>query len=62
MANDVSQYYITQAPEITEISVTPNPVSAGASVVIAMKITQSPKYLYPETYYPTEIYSGEVSS
>lgn len=61
MANDVSQYYITQAPEITEISVTPNPVSAGVPVVISMKITQRPKYLYPETYYPTEIYAGEVS-
>lgn len=38
MANDVSQYYITQAPEITEISVTPNPVSTGVPVVISMKI------------------------
>lgn len=55
-----SEYYITQAPTLTDIHLSANPISAGGELKITMSITQNPRYLYPETYFPTEIYSGEV--
>lgn len=61
MNEGISQYYITQPPTITDIQLSANPISTGGTLTITMSITQSPRYLYPETYYPGEMYAGEVT-
>ena len=61
MANEKSKYYIVEKPTITRLKFSSNEVAAGGEVTIKIDITQSPKFLYPVTYYPGEIYSGEVT-
>ena len=61
MEQQISQYYITQEPMITDLHLSVNPVSAGAPFTLTIQITQSPWYLYPETYFAAELQAGEVN-
>lgn len=61
MVNEKSNYYIVEKPTITSLTFSSNEVVTGGEVTITMSITQSPRFLYPVTYYPSEIYSGEVT-
>ena len=60
MENEISKYYIVEKPTITNLELSSNEISVGEEVTITMSITQSARYLHPATYYPNEIYSGEV--
>ena len=61
MVNEKSNYYIVEKPTITSLTFSSNEVVTGGEVTITMSITQSPRFLHPVTYYPSEIYSGEVT-
>lgn len=58
---DITPYYILGSPTLTDLKISCNNVSVGQPITISMSITQSPRYLQPETYYPSELYSGEVT-
>lgn len=46
-------------PEITAVSISPNSVITGASILITVTVTEVTKTLYPEPIYTGECYAGE---
>lgn len=46
-------------PEITAVTLSPNPVSTQALLKLSVTVTEVKKILYPEWSYSGELYSGE---
>lgn len=47
-------------PRITAASIVPNPVSAGATILLSVTVTEISKTLYPQEIYSGEFYAGEI--
>lgn len=56
----MSEGYAVAVPKITEAALTPNPVTAGADLLISVAIAEETVYLEPTVYFSGEFYSGEV--
>ena len=50
---------VIQLPYITGVTITPNPVVAGARILISVEVTLKDVTLYPEVRYTGERYAGE---
>ena len=48
-----------QLPEITGVTITPNPVRAGQRFLISVQVVLKDVTLYPEVRYTGERYTGE---
>lgn len=52
--------YTIQSPDITAVSLTPNPATQNGALVIYVTITEKTIALLPEINYSGTFYSGEV--